>query len=80
MTRYQFDGDFYSTAWTSLPTEDEVKEELARAISESAQGSVFGMEVGRVDVQGYDDDFPRFRPSSGPVAHVVVSWSVEDRE
>ena len=73
---YQFDGDFYDSSWTELPTPGEVETSVTQAIAES-HTNVFKITVDRVDVTTFDDPFPGFIPAGYINAQVVVRWEVD---
>ena len=74
---YQFDGKFFDLAWTELPSPDEVKVSVTKAIAGSSP-QVFGIEVDRADVTTFEDHFLGFIPAGWISADVVVRWDVDE--
>ena len=79
MTSYQFDGVFRDTSWTHLPSPDEVKVSVQRAIR-GANPQVFAVEIDRIDVTIYNADLPQKMAAGWPKADVIVNWRVSDDE
>ncbi len=73
---YQFDGEFMDSSWTGLPSPDEVKASVVRAITKSST-SVFKVKVERVEVTAFEDPLPEFIPAGHISADVVVRWEVD---
>ena len=71
--KYQFDGEFIDSSWTELPSPEEIKESVTRAITE-ANTNVFQIRVSRVDITMLGKPIPAFIPARPIVANVVVSW------
>ncbi len=74
---YQFDGEFMDSSWATLPSPEEVKVSVIRAIAESSP-QVFKITVDRVDVTVMNDPVPEFIPAGFITANVVVRWDVDD--
>lgn len=77
MASYQFDGVFRDTSWTGLPSPDDVRASVKRAIR-GATPQVFAIEVSRIEVTTFSDDLPTTNPQGWPRADVVVNWEVPD--
>jgi len=74
---YQFDGEFMDSSWIDLPSPDEVKASVTRAIAES-NPQVFKISVDRADVSVFNDPLPGFIEAGYIKSHVVVRWDVKD--
>ena len=72
-----FDGEFRDSSWTDLPSPDEVKASVTRAITKSSS-NVFEVKVERVEVTAFKDPLPEFIPAGYISASVVVRWDVND--
>lgn len=77
MASYQFDGIFRDTSWTELPSPEDVRTSVERAIR-GATSQVFAIEVSRIDVTTFSDDLPTTNPQGWPWADVLVNWEVPD--
>jgi hypothetical protein len=77
MGKYQFEGTFRDASWTELPSPEEVKESVARAIGE-AHSQVFGIQITKVDVSDVISRFPERLAGGYPEADVVVRWETEE--
>ncbi len=77
MTSYQFDGVFRDTSWQGLPSPEEVKVSIERAIR-GATPQVFAIEIDRIDVTSLNADLPAAMPHGWPSADVIVNWEVTD--
>ena len=77
MTAYQFDGVFRDNSWAELPSPDDVKTSVERAIR-GATPQVFAVYVSRIDVTTFEADMPAVIPQGWPHADVVVEWEVPD--
>jgi hypothetical protein len=77
MTNYQFDGVFRDSSWRELPSNDEVKASVERAIR-GATPQVFGIKVSRIDVTTLEATLPEVMPQGWPHADVFVNWEVPD--
>jgi len=79
MGEYQFEGTFRDASWTELPSPEEVKESVAKAISE-AHAQVFGTEVTKIDVSDVGNRLPGRLAGGYPQADVVVTWETVPAE
>ena len=77
MATYQFDGIFRDTSWTELPSPEDVKASVERAIR-GATPQVFAIEVSRINVTTLEAKLPQTNPQGWPWADVLVNWEVPD--
>ncbi len=76
MTRYQFEGSFRDSTWSTLPSPEDVRRSVTAAIAGSST-AVFAITIERVEVTSLGSDLPSWMPGGYPEAHVVVEWQVE---
>lgn len=79
MSKYRFDGEFQDRSWNKLPSPVEVEASVRQAIQGSrSRYQVFSIEIERVDVTAFADEFREYATLDWPKASVVVTWEVAD--